>query len=57
MLQLKFFLQLWILATIKVDYDDDFDLALNGTIYPALKIKFFLKRRLTSHAMQVHKSR
>ena len=41
---------------IKVDYDDDFDLALNGTIYPALKIKFFLKRRLTSHAMQVDKT-
>ena len=46
-------LQLWTFIKIKVDYDDDFDLALNGTIYPALKIKFFLKRRLTSHAMQV----
>ena len=37
----------------KVDYDDDFDLLLRDTLYPALKIKFFLKRRLTSHFMQV----
>ena len=38
----------------KVDYDDDFDLLLRDTLYPALKIKFFLKRRLTSHFMQVN---
>ena len=38
----------------KVDYDDDFDLLLKDTLYPALKIKFFLKRRFTSHLMQVN---
>ena len=38
----------------KVDYDDDFDLDLGDTLYPALKIKFFLKRRFTSHFMQVN---
>ena len=38
----------------KVDYDDDFDLLLADTLYPALKIKFFLKRRITSHFMQVN---
>ena len=38
----------------KVDYDDDFDLDLGDTLYPALKIKFFLKRCFTSHFMQVN---